>query len=547
MQEEFPKIGYEYQLNLIKLLERAAKLHPQGEIIYKNLMRENYTQAYERCQRLSSALMDMGVKRGSKVITFEWNSLRFFEIYFAVPGMGAIMHMGNPLLTPEQITYIVNQAEDEVLILNKEFIPLIESINHKLKTVRQYIVLTDEEEKPSTKLNPVSEYEELLRSATPHFEYPELNENLVASLSNTTGTTGEPKICFFTHRQNILHTMVWTIMLLGFSGEKGFDPRRDVMIPLVPMFHAHGWSLPYMATLLGCEQVYPGKYAPASLLSLIEQEKVTFSHCVPTILHLLMHHPKFHEVDLSGWKVMIGGAALPKAMCKAAMQRGIDIYSGYGMSETCPILTISHVTERDLPEDEELDIRCMTGRPLPLVDLKVVDEEMNQVPRDGESVGEIVVRAPWLTQGYLKDRRNSENLWQGGWLHTADVAWMNDKRYVKITDRIKDVIKTGGEWISSLEIEDLLITHPGIAEVAVIGTPDVKWGEVPLALVVKKADTDISEKELRRHIKGFVDRGIISRQVILLKVRFVDTIDKTSVGKINKRLLREKYAEMETQ
>lgn len=312
-------------------------------------------------------------------------------------------------------------------------------------------------------------------------------------------------------------------------------------MPITPMFHVHAWGFPYVATALGIKQVYPGKYAPDLLLNLLVKEKVTLSHCVPTILHLLMSHPNFATADLSRWKVLIGGAALPQAMCRAALRKGIDIFSGYGMSETCPVLTIAHVSETDLSEDQEVELRCKTGRPLPLVDLRVVDDQLDEISRDGESVGEIVVRAPWLSQGYLKDQRNSEGLWRGGYLHTGDVAQRNQANYVKITDRIKDVIKVGGEWISSLELEDLLCAHAAITETAVIGLPDDKWGERPLALMVAKPDMPISEKEVLQHIRGFIDKGIISKQVVLLKVRFVETIDKTSVGKINKRLLREKY------
>jgi fatty-acyl-CoA synthase len=313
-------------------------------------------------------------------------------------------------------------------------------------------------------------------------------------------------------------------------------------MPITPMFHVHAWGIPYMATALGLKQVYPGKYTPDMLLKLIDKEHVTFSHCVPTILHLLMNHPLFKEIDLSSWKVLIGGAALPKAMCKAMLERRIDVYSGYGMSETCPILTIAHVTETDLTADEEIEIRCKTGRPLPLVDLRIVDEQMEDIPADASSVGEIVVRSPWLTQGYLKDQRNSENLWRGGYLHTGDVASKDKNNYVKITDRIKDVIKIGGEWISSLEIEDILNAHPAVAEVAVIGLPDQKWGEKPLALIVKKAEAEVTEKELIRHIRSFIDKGMISKQIVLIKLQFVETIEKTSVGKTNKRVLREHFS-----
>ncbi len=302
--------------------------------------------------------------------------------------------------------------------------------------------------------------------------------------------------------------------------------------------------MPYIATTVGVKQVYPGKYAPNSLLQFIENEGVTFSHCVPTIMHMLMASPEFERVDLSNWKVIIGGAALPRKMCQAAMAKGIDIFTGYGMSETCPILTLAHINKNDLSEDDEIDIRCKTGRPLPLVQLRVVDKHMADIPADDTSVGEIVVRSPWLTQGYLKDKRNSENLWKDGYLHTGDVAQINKDGYINITDRMKDVIKIGGEWLSSLELEDIINLHDCVSEVAVISTTDEKWGEKPLALIVLKENSARpAEKEIVKHVKAFIDKGLLNKLALLLTVRFVDEIDKTSVGKINKRLLREKNAE----
>jgi fatty-acyl-CoA synthase len=316
-------------------------------------------------------------------------------------------------------------------------------------------------------------------------------------------------------------------------------------MPITPMFHVHAWGLPYIATTMGVKQVYPGRYVPEHLLELIGSEGVTFSHCVPTILHMLLKSPKVDETDLSRWKVIIGGAAMPKSLCLAAMKRGIDIFSGYGMSETCPILTIAHLDagHRALPEEEQAEVRCKTGVPIPLVELRTVDDAMADVPRDGKSVGELVVRAPWLTQGYVKDSKTSAKLWAGGWLHTNDVAWVDGRRFVKITDRTKDVIKVGGEWLSSLEIEDLVSAHPGVGEVAVIGAPDDKWGERPVALVVPKPGSQgtLSAKEIVHRVVESADRGTIGKQAVLLKVRFVESIDKTSVGKINKVALREKY------
>jgi fatty-acyl-CoA synthase len=309
------------------------------------------------------------------------------------------------------------------------------------------------------------------------------------------------------------------------------------------MFHVHAWGVPYVATMLGVKQVYPGRYAPDLLLELVEREKVTFSHCVPTMLHMLLRHPHSLRMDLSGWKLIIGGAAMSRSLCLEAMQRGIDIFSGYGMSETCPILTLAHLTPEmlDLSAEEQAAIRCKTGRSLPLVDLRVVDNDLRELPRDGVSSGEIVVRAPWLTQGYLKDHKASERLWEGGYLRTGDVAVRDELGYVRITDRSKDIIKVAGEWVSSLELEDIIAHHPSVAEVAVIAMPDEKWGERPLALVVRRQDSKLGEKDVVHYVKECADRGMVSKHAVLLKVHLVDGIDKTSVGKINKVVLRDKY------
>ncbi len=533
--------AYSYPLTIRNLFNAPVVDSPCQEIVYRGEERFTYAEFRKRVHRLANMLFELGVRPGDTVAVMDWDSHRYLECFYAVPMMGAVLHTVNIRLSPDQILYTIDHAEDDFILVNQEFLPMLDQIRERIDTVREYILISDGYEAEVTPSGFAGEYEQLLAKADELYEFPELDENTRATTFYTTGTTGLPKGVYFSHRQLVLHTL-GGMAALGTVLNQGRMHQEDVYMPITPMFHVHAWGVPYMATSLGLKQVYPGKYVPAKLLDLIEQEGVTFSHCVPTILHLLMHHPRFSEVDLSNWKVMIGGAALPRAMCREAMKRGIDIYSGYGMSETCPILTISHVTERDLEDDKQCEVRCMTGRPLPLVQLRIVNEEMESLPDDGQSVGEIVVRAPWLTQGYLKDPDNSEKLWQGGWLHTGDVAWSDSRRYVKITDRIKDVIKAGGEWISSLQVEDILITHPAVKEVAVIGIPDDKWGEVPLALVIPHDDAGIKEKELRQYVKEFVDKGVVSRQVVLLKVRLVDEIDKTSVGKINKRVLREKYA-----
>ncbi len=532
--------AYDYPLLIKNLFAAPAVSNPQQTIVYRDLQRFTYADFKQRVCRLANALKAIGVKAGDTVAVMDWDSHRYLECFYAVPMLGAVLHTVNIRLSAEQILYTIDHAEDDYILVNEEFLPLLEQIKGRIDTVKSYVLLQDAQQQVETSLRLAGEYEALLNQATDSFEFPDFNENTRATTFYTTGTTGMPKGVYFSHRQLVLHTLAG-MAALGSVARQGRLHQEDVYMPITPMFHVHAWGVPYIATALGIKQVYPGKYLPEMLLKLIDREKVTFSHCVPTILHLLMSHPLFKEIDLSGWKVLIGGAALPKAMCRAARARGIDIYSGYGMSETCPVLTLAHVTAADLSSEEDLEIRCKTGRPIPLVDLRIVDEQMQDIPADGQSVGEIVVRSPWLTQGYLKDQRNSETLWRGEYLHTGDVAIRDQHNYIKITDRIKDVIKIGGEWISSLEVEDFLAAHPNIVEAAVIGLPDPKWGEKPVALVVRKEAAEITEKELLNYIRGFVDKGLISKQIVLLKIEFVDSIAKTSVGKTDKKLLRERY------
>jgi len=314
-------------------------------------------------------------------------------------------------------------------------------------------------------------------------------------------------------------------------------------MPITPMFHVHAWGAPYTATLMGVKQVYPGRYEPGALLDLIETEGVTFSHCVPTILQMLLSHPRATQIDLSNWKVIIGGSALPPGLAQQAADLGIDIYAAYGMSETCPILTAATLTDAMLARspDEQLRLRCQAGRASPLVEIRIVDTNMNDVPRDGRSTGEIVVRAPWLTQGYLGEQERSDDLWTGGYLHTGDIGYMDTNGFLQITDRIKDVIKSGGEWISSLELEGLISQHDSVGQVAVIGIADDKWGERPLALIVPADATSADADAIQAHIRRYVDQGILSRWAIPQRIEFVTAIEQTSVGKIDKKKLREKY------
>jgi fatty-acyl-CoA synthase len=535
--------AHDHQLLVKHLFLHPVVDDPEQEIVYRSDRRLRYRELRERVGRLANALERMGVEPGDTVAVMDWDSHRYLEAFFAVPMMGAVLHTINVRLSPEQILYTIEHAEDDVLLVNAEFLPVLEQIRGRIGKVKRFVLLSDGGAAPRTSIPIAGEYEALLAAEEPAREWPDLDEGTRATTFYTTGTTGMPKGVGFSHRQLVLHTL-GGLAALGTAPHASFR-QGDVYMPITPMFHVHAWGVPYVATALGVKQVYPGKYVPDQLLQLIAREQVTFSHCVPTILHMLLHSPAAAAVDLSRWKVLVGGAAMPRALCLAALRRGIDVVSGYGMSETCPILTVAHLppAQLSLPPEEQAELRCRTGRAMPLVELRAADEQLREVPRDGRSTGEIVVRAPWLTAGYLKDRAASKRLWAGGWLHTGDVAWRDPRGYVKITDRTKDVIKIGGEWVSSLELEDILMQHPGVAEVAVIGAPDEKWGERPLALVVPRPERkgSLGERELAQHAHGFVEKGLITRQAVLLRVKLVEAIDKTSVGKVNKVALRQRH------
>jgi fatty-acyl-CoA synthase len=406
------------------------------------------------------------------------------------------------------------------------------------------VLIDDGASAPPTKLEFVAEYESMLGSADASFTFPHLDENTRATTFYTTGTTGVPKGVYYSHRQLVLHTMAVCETLA--TAEHATFGAGDVYMPVTPMFHVHAWGLPYVATILGVKQVYPGRYVPDALLALIAREGVTFSHCVPTILLMMLTCPTSREVDLARWKVIIGGSALPIALARAAIERGVDIIAGYGMSETCPILTLAHLRPHMLDWDVERRLPYLTraGRAIPFVQLRIVDADMNDVPHDGTSQGEVVVRSPWLTQGYLGEPERSEDLWRGGWLHTGDVGTIDFEGYLKIVDRIKDVVKTGGEWVSSLDIEDLILRFPGIAEAAVVGVPDDKWGERPIAFVTVRAGSAApTEDAVRRHVTQFAQQGVISKYGVPDRVYVVDAIPKTSVGKLDKKVIRAKLLE----
>ena len=534
--------AYVYPLLIKHLLHKPQAIAADQEITYQGRIRYTYREFNKRLGRLANLLEGLGVEAGQTVAVMDWDSHRYLECFFAVPMMGAILQTVNVRLSAEQILYTLNHAKADVLLVNDEFFPILAAIADRLETVKRFIRISDAPQTAESPVPMAGEYEALLATASEAYDFPDFDENAQATVFYTTGTTGNPKGVFFSHRQLVMHTLALGTAV-GTAFSQGRMHAEDVYMPITPMFHVHAWGFPYLATMLGLKQVYPGKYMPDTLLRLIDEEKVSYSHCVPTVMQMLLGHPHAAKVDFARWKVVIGGSALSPALASAALARGIDLFTGYGMSETCPVLTLAHLTSAQLEAGGEQAIitRCKTGRTMPLVDLRIVDPEMQDVAHDGQATGEVVVRSPWLTQGYLEAPQASEELWDGGYLHTADIGHIDTQGYLKITDRIKDVIKTAGEWTSSLQIEDVVARHEAVAEVAVIGIPDEKWGERPLALVVLKPGLEgqIKEHALRNFAARLIEETGISRHGVLLQVKFVPALSRTSVGKINKRAMRE--------
>ena len=536
--------AYDFQLLLKYLLEQGVAWAPYQEIVYRDQLRYTYADMYRRVLKLASALQRLNLKKGTIIGILEWDSHRYLEMYFGIPGIGAVLHTVNPNLAPENVIYTMEHAEDEVLIFHEDFLPLVEQVRSRVPSIRKYILITDKEQKPDIKWVD-AEYEELLAEAPPLDQLPDLDENTQATLSYTTGTTGRPKGVYFTHRQMVLHNFAGWTSVAWLGNDDGLD-KHDVYMPLTPMFHVHAWGIPYLATVFGLKQVYPGRYDPELILRLITDEEVTFSHCVPTILQMVITAPAAKGLDLSQWKVIIGGARLTKGLALAAKELGIKATGGYGLSETCPFLVLANLRpfmEEEWDEDEQLDIRIKTGFPMPLVKIRVVAPDGKDVVRDGTERGEIVVRSPWLTPGYYKDPERTEELWAGGWLHTGDVAHVDEYGYIQIVDRLKDVIKSGGEWIVSLDLENLLSLHEDVLEAGVIGVPDEKWGERPLAIIlpVEGAKERITAEAMQEHLRKYVADGVITKWAVPEHYIFVEDFPRTSVRKIDKNALRSQY------
>jgi len=524
MQDDFP-------LTLHHIRRRLGTCSPEAEVLTLRepgvVERMSFAQTAERVDRLARALVGLGVEQGQRVGTFAWNNQRHFELYFAIPCLGAVLHTLNIRLFEEQLTYIVNHADDRVIFVDDSLVPVLEKLAPSFRTVEHYVVMGDGD---AGSLPGALRYEELLEQAGPgEFDYPELDERQAAALCYTSGTTGNPKGVLYSHRSISLHSTA-TLVKDGLGLSRG-----DRVLTVVPMFHANAWGLPHGAALAGADLLLPDCHLQAEpLAGLIESERPTLMGCVPTIFADLLRYADEHrEVDLSSLKnATSGGSAVPLQLMKDFQERhAVDIFQAWGMTETSPVATFSRPAEGER-DGAYWDRRAKQGRPLPWVELRLMGDGGAEVPWDGSSTGEIEVRGPWIAARYFKDDSSGEKF-DGGWLRTGDIAAVDGDGFVQITDRAKDVIKSGGEWISSVELENEVMTHPDVVEAAVIAKPDERWAERPLCCVVLREGSRAGAPELVEHLRGRVAKWWLPDEFA-----FLAEIPKTSVGKFDKKVLR---------
>lgn len=528
-------------LVLTDFVKRAERYFPEKLIISRTaenmIHRINYREFGRRTRRLAEALTKLGMKKGMKVGSFAWNHHRHLEAYFAVPCAGAVLHMINIRLSPEHIVYIINHAEDEILLVDGDLFPLIEKAIPLLTSVKHIVVMQDNHELLPTDLENVYSYEQLLEDASDTYEFPEdLDENMPAGMCYTSATTGFPKGVVYTHRSLVLHSLA-----LGLADSLGLR-ENDVSMPVVPMFHVNAWGMPFAAVNFGTTQVLPGPmFTPSLLLDLIEKEKVTITAGVPTIWLGVLKELEQNKRDISSLRVIVcGGAASPKGLIQTFEEKyNVPFIVGYGMTETTPIVSLSTYTSdmQHWSKEDKLNIRATQGLTVSLLETRVVNEQ-GEVPWDGKTMGELTVRGPWIADEYYKDERTKE-AFKDGWLYTGDIAVMMPEGYIKITDRVKDLIKSGGEWISSVDLENALMTHPQVFEAAVIAMPDEKWQERPLACVVLKEASTATKEELLSYLEGQFAKWWVPDDVV-----FLNEIPKTSVGKFLKAKLRDDIHEL---
>ena len=529
-------------LTMPVLMDRGPMVAPDVEIVSKmrdRIHRYTYADLGRRSRQLAAALTRLGVRQGDRVATLAWNSYRHLEVYYAAPCMGAVLHTLNLRLSSEQLAYVINHAEDTVICVDEDLLPMLERLAGQIPTVKHFLVFSNSGEF-KTALAPAHNYETLLAAESADFAWPEIDENSPMGLCYTSGTTGNPKGVMYTHRSNYIHTITGVLPdLMNVSA-------RDTILAVVPMFHANAWGSPYAATMIGAKQVFPGPTMDgASVCQLLQDEKVTFTSGVPTIWLGVMAELQANpgKYDLSSLRTMVcGGSAPPRAMIDwFETNLGIEFVQAWGMTETSPLGVLNHLKPKmdSWPRNRQLDIKQRAGLIAPGLRIRIVDDAGNEVPHDGQSMGRLLIQGPWIASAYYKEEPTEEKF-PGGWLDTGDVATLDEEGYMAIADRSKDLVKSGGEWISSVDLENSIMAVPGVAEAAVIAVFHPKWQERPLACVVKKPGAEVTKEQIYDHLLQHFAKWWMPDDIL-----FIDAVPKTSVGKFDKKVLREQFKDFQ--
>ena len=530
----------DFPLTLQHIFERGTRLFPDREIVTGGLgerHRYGYREFGQRVHRLASGLRSFGLQPGERVATFSWNHYRHLELYFAVPMQGAVLHTLNIRLFHDQLTYIVNHAADRFIVVDRSLLPIVRQLQPTFTSVEKIIVIDDGGDHD---VGDAIDYEQLLGSGAEHFDFPRLDENAAAMMCYTSGTTGNPKGVAYSHRALTLHSFGACLAdSLAVS-------ERETVMAIVPMFHANAWGLPYASTLVGAKQVFPGNsMAPERVLQLMQDEHVTVGAGVPTIWIGALPLIQSGKYDLSSvTRIVCGGSAAPRGLIEAYDKLGLNILHAWGMTEMTPLGTVSRLRQELTAADAstQLDFKARQGMPAPGVELRVLDDAGNDAPWDGQTMGELVVRGPWVAAGYYNDERSAASFTSDGWFRTGDIVKIHPNGYIEIADRTKDVIKSGGEWISSVALENALMAHPKVQEAAVIAVPDERWTERPMACIVARPEFrgEVLDAELTEYLaQQFAKWWLPDRYL------FLDELPKTSVGKFDKKAMRQQFAATE--
>jgi len=528
----------DWPLRVSTIIDHAARFHGDREIVTRSIegpiTRTTYREVHLRARKVAQALTRLGIKEGDIVATMAWNTARHLEAWYGIMGMGAVCHTLNPRLFAEQLVYIINHAEDKIVFLDLTFVPILEAIADKLPNVKSYVIMTDRAHMPETKLPNVLCFEEIVEAEDGNFKWAEVDENAACGLCYTSGTTGNPKGVLYSHRSNVLHSMAANM------GDALGMKSTDSILPVVPMFHANAWGIAFAAPAVGAKIVMPGANMDGqSIYELLDTEKVTVTAAVPTVWLMLLQYLEKTGAELPALnRVVIGGSAAPRSMIEVFEKKyDVKVFHAWGMTEMSPMGTLGALKAgmEDWPLEKQIDVKVKQGRAIYTVEMKITDDDGNELPSDGKAFGHLMVRGPAIAGSYLKGE-GGNILDKDGWFDTGDVATIDEQGYMQITDRAKDVIKSGGEWISSIEIENLAVGHPKVAEAAVIGVAHPKWDERPLLIVVAKEGETPTKDEILRYMEGKIAKWWMPDDVV-----FVDEIPHTATGKIQKLTLREQF------